>query len=480
MTEPSYNCDVVVIGAGISGLTAAYYLKRAGLKVAVIDRRSRTGGVIKSGLVDGFLLEYGPNSTIFSSPMRRLIRDLALDNEVVFPGSRAKNRFLALPGQDGQPSLVRLPRGPIEALTTPVLSFWGKIRFAAEPFIGRGRRKDESVRDFITRRFGKEVAERIVDPALGGIWAADITKLSARTALARLWELEQTKGSVIWGFVKSIIGKRLRRNSQSSEGRNQIASLRRGMAQLHEALSEALSAELMLDCEVTSLEAVGEGIALRTGIRAAQIANRGSFAVASGRIEARHSLLAVDATAAAGFIGYFDKEAADFVSAVPYAPIGILHLSVAAGSCRQPLDGFGFLVPRTLGGIVLGAIYNSSLFEGRAPAGSELLTCFIGGATRPEKSDPHDAETVKVAIEEVRSLLQIDGEIRILDRTFVPQAIPNYPLGHRRTQERIAELEKGLPQFTIIGNWLRGTGVVDRVSIGIEAAEKIAARLAQA
>ena len=468
--------DVVIIGAGIAGLTAAFYLRRAGLSVVVIEKSEIPGGVVRTENKDGFLLEYGPNSMLLGAGAKRLVSDLSLDSELVRPFASAKNRFVATRRADtGAVELCPTPRSLAEAISTPLLSSKAKLRALAEPFIRPTRRKDESVRDFITRRFGQDVADRLVDPALGGIWAADISRLSSRTAISRLWELEQREGSVIGGMIKTSIRGLVHRKSGNTKRRSELVSFRSGMSRLYEALAHAVGSDLLLRHSVQSLTFEADSAVVRTEIVSAQAVN--SSNQFSETITARHALVAVDSIPSSKLLEPLDQEAAEFIAGVPYAPIGILHLAIQAGSAARPLDGFGFLVPRSLGGNLLGAIFSSSLFEGRAPQGMELLTCFIGGATHPQFSDATDEKIAQSAVEEVRAMLEIRGNIEIIDQTYIPKAIPNYPLGHRRTQERVEELERQTPGLTVLGNWLKGTGVPDRIDCGIEAAEKIAKRL---
>ncbi|MCB0360712.1 MAG: protoporphyrinogen oxidase, partial [Bdellovibrionales bacterium] len=236
MMTPS-QVDVLIVGAGIGGLSLAYALRQRGRTVRVCETSSRPGGWIQTRAEDGWLFELGPNSTFQRPAMTKLVAALGLQDELLLPKPAAKKRFVVVDRASDRQQLLPLPQSFAQALTTPIVSTSAKCRLLLEPFVRRTTQGDESVASFVSRRFGSEITSRLVAPALTGIWAADIDRLSTRSALPRLWELEQRAGSVVLG----ILTGRLR--SGSDARRAPMVSFRSGMQILPNHLTQAVGPE---------------------------------------------------------------------------------------------------------------------------------------------------------------------------------------------------------------------------------------------
>ena len=450
--------DVVVIGAGIAGLSTAYSLTKAGKEVLVLEASARAGGLIKTSQQDGFLLEWGPNSTLKQPEIDELIEEIGLSANLLEPSEAAKNRYLA-PSRKYPSKLRATPKSPWQALSSPLLSTAGKLRVLAEPFVRADFGEDTDVNEFISKKFGTELAERVFAPLLNGIWAADITRLSARSALPKLWENSQGGGSL-------LISGLLKKKPKSETKRHSMFSFSSGMEVLPQRLSAVLGQEIIkLQHPCTSIEKETNSYC----VHFIDSTNK-----TKGSIACKNVVLTTSAPAAAALLkGYLpdatNKELLDF----PYAPMGILHLAYEKEAVEHPLDGFGFLCQPAEKQVLLGAIFNSSIFPNRAPEGYHLITCFLGGARKPELANAQEKEIQESAISELGTLIQASQKPEILQANYIKKAIPNYPLNHFRLQSQFHEFMKANPGFHVLGNWLEGIGIPDRVRAAQTASDRV-------
>src|SRR5437763_11294832 len=174
--------QVVIIGAGIAGLVCAYRLKVLGVDVLLIESSNRVGGVMQTEIVDGYLIERGPNSSQGTEELMALIEELGLMSDLA-EGDPKAPAYVYVKGQ-----LHAVPAGAGAFIKSKLLSATGKLRIFAEPFIGRRRTgEEESIFSFARRRIGREAAERMVAPFVSGIYAGDAEKISVQAAFPRLW-----------------------------------------------------------------------------------------------------------------------------------------------------------------------------------------------------------------------------------------------------------------------------------------------------
>ena len=440
--------DAVIVGAGISGLSLAYYLRQAGLETKVVEQSLHAGGVIRSEKRDGFLIEHGPNSTLGKEAFLEIVSGLRLQEELLAPAAAAKKRYLALQERNGRQVIAAAPESFSAAVKTPFLTTRGKLRVLLEPLIRKTDAADESVYSFMVRRVGKELTEAVVAPVLGGIWAADIEALSTRSALPLIWSFEQGHGSIVRGGVQWL---KARKGTKTP--RAKLATFRDGLEVLPRALAQHLGDGLLRGREVLRIE---------PGESKIDVYCRGGDDGGEFRLTARRVVLAAPASRSASLIKPFAPPLADALSSIPYAPIGLLHLAFPVEQVKHSLDGFGFLVPPRLNCALLGAIFSSSLFPERAPSGYHVLTCFCGGASRPELANVEDDEICARVAAETARFIGAQTPAEVLDRTYWKAAIPNYPLGHFQLQLAAAEFTKTCPQIVFLGPWDRSIGVSDR------------------
>lgn len=454
--------DVLVIGAGLSGLVAAFKARKAGLNVTVLEARARPGGVIGSERREGVLLERGPNSGLDTTPLiNEMLTDLGIADQRVDGSRESSRRYVVRGGR-----LVALPTSPGAFLGTPLFSTGAKLRLFAEPFIRKSPADaEESIAQFVRRRLGSEFLDYAIEPFVAGIYAGDPEQLSVPAAFPRLHALEQRYGSLIKG---AIMGARERKKS-ADKAKNAAASFsfREGMQTLTDALGRAVGG---IECgvRVGTIEAGADGTFAVTGERAG----------ASFVRRARAVIVATPAYAAADLVGALAPEAAAALAAIPYPPVTVVGSAYRRGDIAHPLDGFGFLAPARERPAVLGSLFSSSMFEGRAPADTVVLTTFVGGRRNPELATVGDEEVARAVHGELVRLVGARAQPLRTEITRWARAIPQYTMGHLGRIAAVERAERAVPGLYFCANYRGGVSIGDCVKAGHAIAEKAASRLA--
>ncbi len=443
---------VAVVGGGIAGLATALALQDAAeregraLAITVLEAADRVGGKLQTRREDGWAVEEGPNGFLDSEPATlELVRRLELQEELARSGDAARRRFLLLRGR-----LQELPLTPGAFLRSGLLGPAAKLRMAAELLVPRRRdlgraaedpATDETVYDFGRRRLGRAFAETLLDPMVKGIWGGDARRTSLAAAFPRMVELEREHGSLLRALAR--ISRRRRREGGPAAGPGPsgvLHSFRHGMAVLPRRAAERLRAELILDAPVREIRPDGDGWRLVAGER-----ERGPFAAV------------VDAAPAHAACRHLPTAPLrELVGGIRYAPLTVIALGLAREAVAHPLDGFGMLVPGREGRRLLGVLWSSSIWPGRAPRGRVLLRCMAGGA---DLLDGPDAAAIDLALAELRQLYGLRGEP---ERAWVlrhERAIAQYEVGHLA---RLAAAERelaGLPGLLLAGSSYRGISV---------------------
>ncbi|MDQ2969640.1 MAG: protoporphyrinogen oxidase [Acidobacteriota bacterium] len=433
----------LVVGGGLFGLVCARKMALGGEDVRVLERSARPGGVVKTDRRDGFLLELGPNTVRPTPEILGLVRALGLESEALVSDPLAL-RFLAWNG-----ALHALPSSPLSLLATPLLSARGKLRLLAEPFVPRGEAEpEETVAAFFTRRLGAEVADRFVAPFVSGIFAGDPRRLSAESAFPPLVSGERRYGSLFGAAVRG------RRDRPKAPIRG-LLSFREGLETLPRALAAALGDRLEPGSDVESVVPAGSLWAVRAGGETRR---------------AERLVLACPAREAARLVVEFAPEAAAALQGIPQGPIAVLHLAWPQAALGRSLRGFGHLGIRSPGERILGAVWSSSLFPGRAPEGQALITAFAGGTTDPKATALSDQELATIAASELTGLLEAREQPRLLAVTRWPEAIPQYDVGHAGRVAVLARTETRWPGLVFGGSYRGGVSVGDVVRNAIELA----------
>jgi protoporphyrinogen/coproporphyrinogen III oxidase len=451
--------DVVVVGAGLSGLVAAFRARQSGLNVLVLEAASRPGGVIGSSRRNGALFERGPNSGLDTTPLiNAMLDDLGIRAERV-DGSTASSRRYVLRGG----ALVALPTSPAAFIATPLFSARAKFRLFAEPFISKAAgNAEESIAEFVRRRLGPEFLDYAIEPFVAGIYAGDPEQLSVPAAFPRLHALEQRYGSLVKG---AILGARERRKS-ADRGKNASTSFsfREGMQTMTDALARAVGS---VECSVnvSRVERMNEG-----GF--AVIAERGGSPYVRN---ASAVIVATPAYAAADVVSELAPGASAALREIPYPPVSVIASSYRRRDVEHPLDGFGFLAPARERPAVLGSLFSSTMFEGRASADTVVLTTFVGGRRNPELAGKGDAELADAVHGELTRLLGLRDVPLSTEITRWSRAIPQYTLGHLKRLAAVDEAERELPGLFFCANYRGGVSIGDCVKSGHAIAERAGA-----
>lgn len=461
--------DLLVIGAGVSGLSAALRAVRAGLTVAVADSAPHVGGSACSLERGGYLLELGPNSYTRNDASEALVDDVGLRDDYLVRPLRDYPRFLF----DGA-TLQAVPTGPGSLLRTPLLSAWAKLRLLGEPLLCRRPPDDESIASFARRHFGGEVLEMFVAPFVSGIYAGDPEQISMPAAFPLVYDCAKAKGSVVRGMLAHLRGKRAAARAaglpRAPRRPAALCSFRRGLQQLPLAVAAQLPGSVFVNAN--ELRIVPDGDAGRYIARARVGGD-------SLEVRARGLVLAVRAFAAAELAAPWLPSAADALRAVPYTPLLVVHVGVPLAALAWKPAGFGFLVPRGRGARVLGVLWTSAVFPGRAPEGSALLTLFYGGATDPDIVGVEETAIERQARDDLARTMGWNGARDLWRVTRYEHAIPSYTLGHR---DRVAAIEAAARRAPLplcfVGNYLRGISMQDCIQRAAEATDELLARMA--
>jgi protoporphyrinogen/coproporphyrinogen III oxidase len=455
VTDPAAR-RCAVIGGGISGLAAAVHLVGKRYPVTVFEAGDRAGGVIRTVRRDGFLVDLGPNTLVARDHvLPELVNRLNLSSEVVRAPRSAAIRYVVRNGHT-----VPLPMGLVAFARTPLISSRAKLRVLAEPFIPRksGQAQEESISEFVRRRLGAEVLDYAVDPFVSGVYAGDPEHLTIQHALPLLAQLEDEHGSLFWGAIQRMV--RARRQSAGRIDRTPFA-FREGMRTLPDALVELLGDDVRCRHAVTDVVAVAGGFEVTAATPDGPITE--NFAAV---------ILALP-PAALGRLEIVPEGTGNLLMEIPVPPVATLALGFPRQAVQHSLRGFGLLVPKKEPFRLLGTLFSSSLFPGRAPEGQVLLTSFLGGRRRPEDALLSEDEQVSLALADLRQLLGITGDPSFVERHVWRHAIPQYELGYGRVKESIHALEATHPGLAVAGSIRRGVSVGDALASGMDASDRI-------
>lgn len=448
--------SVVVIGGGISGLAAAHRLKQAGRKVIVLDRRDVPGGRVYSECRDGFLVEHGPNSMISPAPgAESLIGALGLGADRIDKSSAVRHRYLVRNGK-----AHALPIDPLGFFSSNFFSVRGRLRLLLEPFITR-RLEDESVASFIRRRFGPELLDYVFDPLVGGLYAGDPEKLSIAALLPRLKQLETHYGSVVRGAARKMLAGM---DARYDPRRRMLFSFRHGMATLPRQLAASLGNRLRSGVRVERMEPLAGGsyqLKLRIGER-------------EETLQAGQVVIALPAYAAARLLENMAPEAASRLAGIEHPPLSVVALGFRREAISHPLDGLGVLTPTVEKRNILGFLFSSTLFAGRAPDDHVLLTAYVGGARQPDLAQLPREALIDLVRNEANSLLGCRGAPVFESVRYWRYGLPQPDLQHASRLQSLLDLEQEFPGLAVTGNYIAGVATATCIDTAVVAANRIA------
>jgi oxygen-dependent protoporphyrinogen oxidase len=461
MSLPSSGrlAPVAIVGGGVTGLTAAFRLRQRGIPSVVYESGSRPGGPVHTTERDGYLAEDGPNTLLETSPkLRQLIDDVGLKDQCLTSDPAANKRYIVRGGR-----LLAVPDSLPGWMTTPLFSFGAKLNVLGELLRPRGRADvEETVAGFVRRRLGQEFLDYAINPFVGGVYAGNPERLSLREAFPKLHQVETRYRSL---FLGQMLGARERRRSgETPKDRAPKLSFRHGLGSLVTALATQLGDALQLNAPVEAIRRHAGGWQVTV--------NR------QGRHEtAEHSavLLAAPAYRLAGIqLDAGNDASLSWLGDIHYAAVTVLVLGFRREDVAHPLDGFGALIPEVEKQAILGAIFSSSLFPGRAPAGHVTLTCYLGGSRSPEMALASEEVQLAATREALGRLLGVRGEPSFLHRTVHRLAIPQYLLGFGDFRARMTKLERQAPGLRLAGHFRNGIALTDCLMAALQVAEEIA------
>ncbi|MEI8371789.1 MAG: protoporphyrinogen oxidase [Planctomycetota bacterium] len=458
---------IAVIGGGISGLAAAHRFQELAphSQVTLFEAGSRLGGVLSTVHRDGFQVEQSSDNFITTVPWAlELCQRLGLADQLVQTNTNCRRTFVVRRGRlhklpDG--FLMMAPTQLWPMAVTPILSPLGKLRAALEYFIPPRRDDDdESMAQFVRRRLGRETFDRLVEPLISAVYAADMEKLSVKATLSRFREMEKQHGSLIRAMRHQMKHKPSGK-AESGARYSMFVTLSTGLSTLVEAITAKLPPEsIRLNSPIKKIERSGNVWRILP-------AGAGQFS------EFDALIVAVPAHRASPLLAPIDAELASELGQIEYSGTAIVSLGYDLKQVGHPLDGMGVVVPSIEKSPILACSFSSQKYTHRAPAGKTLLRVFVGGAQRPELAEMPNAELLPLVLAHLRPLLRIEGEPEFCDIAHWPRTMPQYHVGHL---ERVARIEARLallPGLKMAGSAFRGVGLPDCIHGGERAAEQI-------
>ena len=466
---------VVVLGGGVTGLVACYRLLQASraqntpLEIHLIEASQRLGGVIETEIEDSVLMEKGPDCFLTSKPEGvELCEELGLGGELIGTNERYRRSFVLrgdelLPVPEGYYLLAPYRVGPF--MTTPIFSPLGKLRMAMDVLLPRKKGDaDESLADFVRRRFGREALERMAQPMVAGIYSADPEELSLQATMPQFHEIEREHRSLILGLRKRMQRRASDEGVSASGPRYGLfVSFARGMGVLVDALAEKISGAMVrTGCRAESLEKKEKGwrVYLQDG----------------EGMDADAVCVALPPSTAARMLKKASPGISEELMSIPSGSLATLNLVYQAEQVADPLHAMGFVVPATENKTLLACSFSSTKFAGRAPEGRVLIRAFAGGEAA-SKAGLADEELVRKLIDELRPILGITGEPEGNVFYRYEESLPHYLVGHLEKVRRIERELEAAPGLALAGNACSGVGIPDCVKSANEAAEKISGDL---
>ncbi len=456
---------IAIIGGGISGLSALHFIRtRHGdtCRAVLYEQDSRLGGTIGTDRINGFISDWGPNGFLDKVPLTlQMIHELGADDHLDPSKNASGKRFIYRNRR-----LHEISPSPVAFLRSPLLSLKGRLRVVREPFVKTRRLDDdESVFDFAVRRIGREAAETLIVPMVSGIFGGDAHELSLKSCFPAMRDMEDEYGSLF----KALIGRRKAAKKSGGESGGpagpggRLTSFKNGLHTLIEIFADRYRDEIVVDHPIKRV--VKDGAEYR-------------LIGESGESDSFDAVICAAPTyAAASMVDELDAELADLLDEIPYASIAVVSLGFKREAVGCDLDGFGFLIPRCEGVRILGSIWTSSIFTGRAPDGMVLMRTMIGGATDPDAAALSDGTLLDIVTGELKPIIDTTDAPAYVRIYKYRRGIPQFVVGHPARMARMDEMLKNHPGLYFTGNAYQGVGLNDCVLRSDKVVRDLAAHL---
>lgn len=448
---------IIILGAGISGMTTAYLLFKKGLDVTVIEKKNEPGGSIESIHDKEYLFDRGPNSGLETTPLiSEIVNDLDLKDQMVYAKKEGNKRYILRNGK-----LHALPMSPPGFLRTKLFSASAKFRLMAEPFIGRS--KDgyyQSVAEFVKRRLGQEFLDYAINPFVAGVYAGRPEELSVKSAFPKLYALEEKYGGLILGTVRSM--RERKKSVEKSKQSAKMFSFKDGMQILPKTLVEKLGAKVFLSSEVGSVEKIESQYKINF------TTDRKNYSLNADIV-----ISTLPAYITAEIFNGWDEKLIEHLKRIYYPPVLVLYLGYDKKDIGQPLDGFGYLIPAKENKSYLGAIWSSVIFPNRSPEDKAAFTLFVGGSRNPEVLNSDLTSLIEKVRTEFESTMQIKNKPAYHSHKFWQKAIPQYNLGYIEHENYFEKFEMNNPGIFLSGNYRGGISIGDCIKHAGEIADAI-------
>jgi protoporphyrinogen/coproporphyrinogen III oxidase len=433
---------LVIIGAGISGLTAAYFAQKKGIEYVLLELSDRPGGYIRTEYQDRFILECGPNSLLADDDIINFLKEIGLQSEIVEANVVSKSRYIYKNGK-----YRKLPNNPLTLLSSPFFTWETKMKILKEPFNFSKGTEDESIADFFARRFGKEVLDYAVNPFVSGIYAGDPANLLLKETFPSLAKYESVDGSVLKGLIKH------------SSNRKKTVNFVNGMQSLCNKLALHLK-NIRYNAKVMDIKKSGYEYDVIVSASGNEI-----------KIPASKIIITTPSFATASILRNIYPEYSQAFSRIRYVPMVIVHTGYEKRYVGHSLDGFGALNPKAENQFTAGCIWNSAVFSGRCPEDKVLFTSFIGGAQYKDNILLGKEKIMDNVNKELRKNFSITEDHVFQNIFSCEKALPQYDLNIKEARKALPFLKDS--GILISSNWSHGVSLSDCIKSARETVEKI-------
>ncbi|KAA3648559.1 MAG: protoporphyrinogen oxidase [Bacteroidetes bacterium] len=444
---------IAILGGGISGLSIAYTLKKAGKKFILLEADNEVGGKIKSRKQKGYTFELGPNTVLINNPeIKSLLDELNLNQEIIQPDELAvKKRFILCNGK-----MEALPSSPGSLFSSKLIGLRSIFKVLGEPFKKPLDGKlEESLADFTRRRLGNEIYENFVYPFVTGIYAGDPEKMTMDYTLKILKEAEQNHGSIIKGMIKTIKAKKAE-NEASNIPKQKIFIFKDGLQRLPLRMAEEMSSEISYNSKVLQIIKLGQGYQINYTKEGEECSVKVEKLISTLPVHHLTNLIT------------WNSDLTNALNQIHYVPAIICHFGYQKNDITTPEKAFGILSRKVETAPFLGVLFNSKFFPHTAPADKELITVISGGYKQEDFANWTVSKIQTTVKQAINDLFQSKNEPEFEHFYQWNQGIPQYEMGHKKIVAAIEKFELEHNGFHILGNFRDGISVSDCIANGIK------------